>query len=231
MISGPGWHTGPQVRAVLCPQPWELHGLASTLVTTQFQRLPSSMGPADCVPMGLCLSHGHAGPRPALRCPVYQCPTLRGSEGMRSEPGPRTQWDPGSAPKSLCCWINAFPAWLCFYQDTNVAGVCLPQDLPQGCREKMLQAIPNSVFCTKGGPDSHPYHPCSIGSYALETAEAASAAVSHTMSGGPPSGIPHPLLSMSSARKTTWTKWVPLELKSMEIKTHMRKEHMPPLTS
>lgn len=125
MAVGPGWHTGPQVRAVLCPQPWEPHGLASTLDTTQFQRLPSSMGPADCVPMGLCLSHGHAGPRPALRCPVYQCPTLRGSEELRSEPGPRTQWDPGSAPKSLCCWTNAFPAWLCFYQDTNVAGVCL----------------------------------------------------------------------------------------------------------
>lgn len=105
MALEPGWHTG-QSR-VLCSQPWEPHGRASTLDTTQFQRLPSSMGPADCVPMGLCLSHGHAGPRPALYCPVYQCPTLRGSEEMRSEPRPGPQWEPGSAPKSLCCWTNA----------------------------------------------------------------------------------------------------------------------------
>lgn len=119
----PGWHIG-QSR-VLCSQPWEPHGLASTLDTTQFQRLPSSMEPADCVPMGLCLSHGHAGPRPALCCPVCECPTLRGSEEMRSEPGPGTQWEPGSAPKSLCCWKDAFPAQLCLYQDTNVTSVCL----------------------------------------------------------------------------------------------------------
>jgi hypothetical protein len=146
MAVEPGWHIG-QSR-VLRPQPWEPHGLASTLDTTQFQRLPSSMGPAVCVPMGLRLSHGHAGPRPALCCPVCECPTLRGSEEMRSEPGPGTQWEPGSAPKSLCCWTNAFPARLCLYQDTNVTSVCLRTF--HRMLGKMLQAIPNPASCKKG---------------------------------------------------------------------------------